>query len=227
MNDAERQAAIDRLRDFAAQQTEAGDLADRNSIERAKDVVAVYEDRDENGRRKWSLEIDPPKARRHMGRPVDPESFSRFTKWLSEVKEVPLPGRRAYQLRAASEISTYLNSVQISPTSEGSLRPLAWMRKNGHEAAIADVWRNACDRAGGTPTVKEVREALTAWKHEHAPQQKRAATPKVTGPEAVRLEFERLARQLMEQDPEQFLLGFDHIEQIASQRFAKTKAAAA
>src|SRR5262245_16206633 len=99
MTDEERAQALERLRGFAEQQAAADDRADRSSLDRAADILALFDDIDENGRRRWALEMDPPKTRRHMGRPVDPESFSRFTKWLAG--RVPLKGSRAYQLRDA------------------------------------------------------------------------------------------------------------------------------
>lgn len=226
MNAAERKAALDRLQNFAKQQRKAEHEADRNSLDRAADIMALYDDVDENGRRRWALEMDPPTTRRRSGRPVDPESFSRFTKWLGEY--VPGVSRRAYQLRDAHEIrSTYLNRVQISPTGERELRPLKWLVKNDHPEAIADVWTQAVELAGGKPPDSPtVRKALADWKKEHVPKQrKRAASRTPTGPQAHRLELERLARQLMEEDPQQFLLGFKHIEEVASKRFARKNAA--
>jgi len=227
MDASERDQILDRLRDFVQQQRGAEDLADRGSLDRAADIMALYDDIDEGGRRRWVLEMDPPKTRRHMGRPVDPESFSRFTKWLES--QVPLVGRRAYQLRDAHEIqSTYLNAVQISPVGEYQLRPLKWLVKNEHPDAITEVWNRATVLAGGSaPDYPTVRKALAAWKGEHIPKQQRTGSPRPAGPQAVRLEFEALARRLMEEDAEQFLLGFEHIEAMASRRFAKPEVSAA
>ncbi len=225
MNDSERAEIFDRLRTFVDQQRGAEDLADRGSLDRAADIMALYDDRDDNGRRRWALELEPPKTRRIRGRPVDPESFSRFTKWLGT--QVPIKGAHAYRLRDAYDLTTnYFSAGEINPTGEFALRPLKWLVKNDHADAVTTVWQQAVVLAGGeAPDSPTVRKALTEWKHEHVPRQQRTTSSAPAGPAAVRLEFERLARQLMEQDPEQFLLGFDHIEAMASKRFSKADAA--
>ena len=124
---------LDRLRLFVTQERTAEDMADQGSLDRAEDIVTLYESK------AWVQELPEVTTRRNRGHPVDPESFSRFTKWLEA--KTDLKGRRAYQLRDAGDlVANYLNSVQINPSGEGVIRPLRWLRKNDHGDAIAGVW---------------------------------------------------------------------------------------
>jgi len=227
MNAEEREATLSRLRDFAKQHRDAEDLADQSSLDRAKDIVDLYEEK-ENGRRKWALEMEPPKTRRHMGRPVDPESFSRFTKWLAE--RVPLAGRTAYQLRDAHDIqATYLRTAQITPSGEFQLRPLKWLMKHEYGDRVPEVWAKAVELAGGeVPDNPTVRRALAAWKKEEGlGPAKSAGSKRATGPQALRLQLEQLAQELLEQDKAQFVLACDHIDAMLAKRFPNAEAAVA
>lgn len=208
--DLDRDAALARLRDFAAQQKGAEREADRGSLERAADVVALYEDR------RWVDEMDPPKPRRGRARPTDPESFSRFTKWLAERAE--LKSRQAYYLRDADDlVTTSLHSVQISPTGAFVVRPLKWMRKNDYGDHIPEVWSIACDMAKGTPDEPTVRKALSKWKHDNVPKAEVSSRGKRGGRAAV----DRLlsdARKLMDEYPELFADALEQVEHMAEER---------
>jgi hypothetical protein len=218
MTDNERSEILDRLRDFAAQQRGAEDLSDRGSLDRAADVVALYEDRG------WVAEVDPPKVRRSRGRPVDPESFSRFTKWLSE--RVPLTGSRWYQLRDAHDLATnYFNGVEIKPKGEYDLRPLKWLTRHDHGDRVSEVWKIACDLAGGkTPDSPTVRRALAQWKRENLPKVERKPGERTARARVNR--WIRDAERLMEESPELFIEAVNKVEVTAERYFAREEAAA-
>lgn len=218
MNDAEREAVLARLREFADQQREASEVADRGSLERAADVVALYEEK------AWVREIDPPKQRRNRGRPVDPESFSRFTKWLGD----HLPGRTAYRLREAHELAVSLPRGKESPTSARSVLPLKWLRKQGRENAIPEVWAAACKEAGGTPTEEHVKRALKRWKDEHGFKAARTSSgskPRLDArAEAAKLRAE--IEKFMDAHPTEFVELWEVIDTEAQAKFDQVLAGA-
>ena len=197
MTDAERKEILDHLRDFVRQQRKADDTADQGSLERAAEMMALYEDK------AWVTELPAPKRLVSRGRPVDPESFSRFTRWLAE--QTPLAGRTAYQLRDAHELRTnYLRQAQIKPEGERALRPLKWLTKNDYGERVPEVWKRAVILAGGeTPDSPTVRKALAEWKHDNLPKVDRPSTRGKQGGAALakRLiaEFDRLALEYPDQ----------------------------
>lgn len=218
MNDKERQVILGRLEAFVEQQHGADDLADHGSLERAADVMALYEDRH------WVSELPPPKATRHRGRPVDPESFSRFTKWLAE--KVPLAGRTAYQLRDAYELNTnYLRQAQINPAGERALRPLKWLTRHDYADRVSEVWELACELAGNrSPDGPTVRRAVAKWKHDNLPKTKTKSGAR--GGRAVVDRWLRDAHRIMEEYPELFIDAVNRVEAEAEQYFTKDEAVA-
>lgn len=219
MNEAERTAILRRLDGFVRQQREAELEADRNSLDRAADIVALYEDRS------WVAELPPPKVLRNRGRPVDPESFSRFTKWLRE--RVPIGGSTAYQLRDAHELqATYFRDAEIKPIGEHELRPLKWLTKHDYGDRVPEVWREACKLAGGTsPDGPTVRRALSQWKRDNLPKAEGKSVAR-TG-QALVDRWLRDAHKIMEQYPELFVAAVDRVEADAEEFFAPKEKAAA
>lgn len=217
MNDKERQAILGRLEAFVEQQRGADDLADHGSLERAADVMALYEDRH------WVSELPPPKTTRHRGRPVDPESFSRFTKWLGE--KVPLGGARLYQLRDAHELSTkYFDQVEIKPSGEREVRPLKWLTRHDYSDRVSEVWELACELAGNrSPDGPTVRRAVAKWKHDNLPKTERKSGGR--SGEALAEKLKRDAHRLMEEYPELFVKTIDAIEADAEAFVNKALAA--
>lgn len=213
MNDTEREATLDRLREFVAQERQAGELADSGSLERAADVVALYEDR------AWVRDVAPPKTRRNRGRPVDPESFSRFTKWLTE--QIGLAGRTAYQLRDAHTLqANYLRGAQIMPTGEWALRPLRWLDRHDHGEAVPAVWDRACELAGGrNPKSPDVRKALAEWKRDNLPKVDRKSTSR--GGRVLVDRWLRDAHRIMEEYPELFIDAINRVEEDAERLFVR------
>lgn len=209
----EQEEILDRLRLFVTQGRTAEDMADQGSLDRAADVVTLYE------RKEWLKELPELNARRNRGRPVDPESFSRFTKWLTE--KTGLRGSRAYQLRDAHDLTTtYFHGVEIKPTGEWELRPLKWLKKNGHEDAITTVWNRAVEIAdGSSPESPQVRKALNEWKKATFPKAERTASEK-RGGLAVVDKWLRDAHRIMEEYPELFVDAVNKVEAEAEQYFA-------
>jgi hypothetical protein len=165
----ELEAAIQRLRAYRDQIDAADHATDRGSMDRAADLMAVYDERS------WAQQLPAPKNKQWRGQPVDPESFSRFAKWAKEA--VGLTPMRCYQLRAAHEITrVYLTRVSIKPQGEGPLRPLSRLVKLGYaERGIPEVWEQATADAGGTaPTAGIVRAAMAKWIDANVPKKPRS-----------------------------------------------------
>lgn len=215
MDPRERKTILDRLSKFVSQQRGADELADRDSLERAADLMRLYEDRD------WVSELPPPKTLRHAGRPVDPESFSRFTKWLRE--RVPLSGSLAYRLRDAHELETnYFASGEIIPSGEYVLRPLKWLTKHEYGDRVPEVWAIACEMAGNkSPDNPTVRRALSKWKHDNLPKTEHKGRPR--GGQALVDRWLQDAHRIMEEYPELFIDAVNRVEAEAEEYFTPRK----
>ena len=102
--------------------------------------------------------------------PLDPESFSRFTRWLNE--RVRLGGAHAYRLRDAHQLQRdYFSNGEIKPKGEHELRPLKWLTKHDLADRIPEVWAEACRLAGdASPDGPTVRRALAQWKRDNLPK---------------------------------------------------------
>ena len=168
MTPDDREAAIKRLRSYRDKIDAADKTIDRDSLDRAADLIAVYDDK------QWVQQLPPPKSKQWRGQPVDPESFARFTIWAKE--SIGLTPMRCYQLRAAHGISrVHLNSVSIEPQGEAPLRPLSRLVKLGYaERGIPEVWEQAVAEAGGTaPTAAIVKSAMGRWIADNVPKKPR------------------------------------------------------
>jgi hypothetical protein len=156
LDDAEYQARVERLRGYREQLDRADQQADTGSLDRAADLAAIYADK------RWVDEQPAPKKTHHRGRPVEPDSLSRFAKWAKERLE--LEPRHCYQLYRADQIAAYLRQAQIKPgASERVLRPLSKLLKKGSERGeqAPDIWRRAVQLAeGDRPTNTHIRKAL-------------------------------------------------------------------
>lgn len=207
-----RDLALKRLRDFVDQQRGADDLADRGSLDRAADVMALYDDK------QWVDELPAPKTVRHRGRPVDPQSFSRFSKWLTQ--QVGLTGAHAYRLRDAHQLqANYLSRGEIKPRGEHQLRPLKWLTKHEYADRVPEVWELACELANGkAPDNPTVRRALSKWKHDNVPKAEMKSGPR--GGQALVDRWLSMAHRIMEEYPERFVEAINLIEADAETYFA-------
>lgn len=153
----EGELRLERLRAYREQLKEAGHWADRNSLARAADLVALYEAKD------WVADVPEPTRPRSRGRPVEPESWSRFAAWVGE--QTGLARSTLNQLQRAHEVvSNYVRNAEIIPTSEGVVRPLTRLLKE-HAQAIPSVWTDAVALAGGSdPDATVVTLAVKRWK---------------------------------------------------------------
>ena len=118
-------------------------------------------------------------------RPIDPTSRNQFAEWL-QGRYRNIGKRRTYQLLDAKALAdSYLNGVQVPPTSENQVRPLKkWTSVTyGSGVRIAPVWELACQIAaeqGHTqPTAGDVVAGMRKWESTHrlsdAPRKQRAA----------------------------------------------------
>jgi hypothetical protein len=154
LDDTDYQARVERLRGYREQLDRADQQADTGSLDRAADLAAIYADK------RWVDELPAPKKTHHRGRPVEPDSLSRFAKWAKE--RLDLQPRHCYQLHRASEVATYLRAAQLNPGgSEYVLRPLSKLLKDKRGDQAPDVWRRAVQLAEGEPlTNTHLRKAL-------------------------------------------------------------------
>jgi hypothetical protein len=100
----------------------------------------------------------------NRGRPVETDSFNRFTKWVLEDPKanIKIQSRHCYRLHRAHEVAIYLSRGQINPgSSEKVLRPLTRLLKDTHGDEAPDVWRRAKQLAEGVAlTFDVVTQAL-------------------------------------------------------------------
>lgn len=164
--------AVQRLRKYARITKTAEELAQKESLEVAAELVALYE------RMNWVAEMDelhPVSKRTVANRPADPRSFSRFTRWLVQVQGVELDSRYQYRLRTANELlGTYLAKAKEVPKTEAEVRPFAQLAKQGYGDRIPDIWAEVT--AEGFWTATTVRQKISEFRKTWTPGQKRSAT---------------------------------------------------
>lgn len=160
LDDDDYAAAIGRIRDWVDQSRSFEEEAQKATMDRAAEMVALYEDQD----KRWVKDIPPPKNKIWRGRPVDPESFNRFSGWL--VQQTGLTPGSARRWKLAHEVaSEFLLHGAIKPTAEAEVRPLVPLRKLGYGDQIDVLWRRAVDLAGGEePTSNQVKKMVAEFK---------------------------------------------------------------
>jgi hypothetical protein len=155
LDDSEYQTRIERLRSYREQLDRADQQADSGSLDRAADLAAVYTDK------RWVDELPAPIKASFRGRPVEPDSRSRFAKWAKE--KLDLAPAYSYFLLNAHELSGIISTrVETNrPRSAKALRPLYKLLKDKRGEQAVDIWRRALQLAeGATPTHAHVRKAL-------------------------------------------------------------------
>jgi hypothetical protein len=148
LDDDTYQAALGRLRAYREQLERAEREADQESLDRAADLATVYADK------RWVDDLPPLVKTHNRGRPVEKDSFNRFTKWVmgDPTANIGIQTRHSYQLHRAHEVANYLRPAQINPgSSEKVLRPLSRLLKDNHGDEAPDVWRRAKQLADGAP----------------------------------------------------------------------------
>ncbi|MGI9157301.1 MAG: hypothetical protein ACR2FG_11815, partial [Marmoricola sp.] len=133
---------------------EAARHTDRDSLARAADLAALYEEA------AWVSEMPVVTRTSVRGRPVDPKSRSRFATWAKE--RTGLAASTIHQLLRAHDIVwNNLRGAETMPTGEWALSRLL----KEHPAAIRPVWNDAVAEAGGTvPDVGVVKSAISRWR---------------------------------------------------------------
>jgi hypothetical protein len=154
--------------DYADQVAAADELAQHDTMTVAEALEALYEARE------WVAEFLEVKPRpKRLSNAWKEDSRYRFSQWvmwsLERDGRTPLVNRRTYQLLDAVEVSRRipnLNLVQIR--EERKIRPLNWLKKNGYEDRIPEVWRLAVAAAGSADKVshRHVSMAVQQWKKE-------------------------------------------------------------
>ncbi len=160
--DAEHQDCLDRLTAYREQVREADRRADANTLGRAADVVALYQDM------RWVGQLPALQEKRNRGRRVEADSWPRFARWLGA--ETGLAPSTIYGLRRAHEITAnFLCQAEVKPVGERALRPLKPLEKD-HPEAIRVIWDDAVEECGGVPDATAVKGAVKRWKDANLPQ---------------------------------------------------------
>lgn len=156
----ERELRLNRLRSYHELLEEAGRTTDRDSLARAADLAALYEDA------AWVRDMPDLKRTSVRGRPVDRKSRSRFATWAQERTGLA-PSTIHQLLRAHEVVSNCLCGAEIMPAGEWALRPLTRLLKEDPDA-IEPVWNAAVAEAGGSvPEVGHVKLAVRRWRVEN------------------------------------------------------------
>lgn len=172
MADEDYAAALARVSEYRAQLARADGEADRGSLARAADLQYLYD------QMRWVDELPPPLHKVWRGRPVDPQSWNRFAKWVLQVTGL---GERytAYLHRAHDTVRIIGTVVQINrdEVGERALRPLARLRTAGYGDRIPEVYKNAVALAEGRPvTSADTRQAVNDYLAARSPSQRRDAS---------------------------------------------------
>lgn len=172
LTDDEYAAALNELAEYEKRIEQAGRLEQADSLQMAETLDRLYHDA------RWVHERNALRAgiakTAKGGRPVDPTSRSQFSTWVRDRYRQFHP-RRVYQLLdARAMVLGYLNNVQVTPSSEGQLRPLKSLlsKANGEGARIPEVWDMACKAAAEAfrePTGDDVKEAIAGWRRINLP----------------------------------------------------------
>jgi hypothetical protein len=160
---------LDEVAAYADRLADSDKLADKGSMATAEALAELYE------KREWVAEWLTQKPIREKkayigGRPPEPDSRNRFSQWLvwkQEQRQRRAPQNRTmYQLLNAHELKGYLRLAQI--TSERTLRPLDWLRKNRYLDRITEVEQRAVELAGSADRVTSAhtKQALADWKRD-------------------------------------------------------------
>lgn len=168
------EAALERLRAYAAIENGAADKAQQESLARAADLVALYESMT------WVPEMDEhhPVGRRQFGSGPqhDPQSFARFTRWLTQVRGVPVQSAHTYRLKAAHDLLAEFGFSlgEMKPRTERELRPFLRLKKQGYGDRIPDIWAQVV--ADGDWTARTVTEKIAEFRKGWTVGEKRKAS---------------------------------------------------
>ena len=159
-------AALERIRAYREQLDRADRTADQNSLDRAADLELLYLSFT------WVDDLPAPKRQAYRGRPVDPRSWNRFGSWVH--LQTGLHPSRVAQLHRAHELVGIISTrVQVIPTGEYALRPLARLKRAGYGDRIPDIYETAVKLADGPPGPAETKQAVRDFLAQWSPQQRR------------------------------------------------------
>lgn len=159
--------------DYADSLTTADDITNRDTMQVATALDAVYESREWVD--EWLEQKPAPKTGRARSR-FQADSRNRFAQWLAWRLEQDgrhaLHGVHTYRLldgaTIVKTIDPTLNLTTGKIQSEWTLRPLKWFLRY-YKERIPDVWAIAVDLAGGNPaqvTNRHVKQAVAHYKGE-------------------------------------------------------------
>ena len=155
--------------DYADSLTTADDITNRDTMQVATALDAVYESREWVD--EWLEQKPAPKTGRARSR-FQADSRNRFAQWLAWRLEQDgrhaLHGSHTYRLLDGATIARTLNFGSGEIQSEATIRPLKWFLRY-YKERIPDVWAIAVYLAGGSPakvTRAHVKQAVAHYKGE-------------------------------------------------------------
>ena len=158
-------ALLDEIADYADLLAASAHSADTPSMDVADAMETIYQER------AWVAEwLEQKPAPKKFNPRYREDSRSRFAQWLewkqSQRQRRAPERRRVYQLMKARDLFSVVNSVHNGNTTEGAIRPLAWLDTNGYAERLPEVWRIAVDLAGRADLVTSVhtKEAVAIFK---------------------------------------------------------------
>jgi len=172
---ADYEKALARVRAYAEKIREGETAADQDSLDRAADLAALYEDK------RWIKEEAAagraPKTKVHNGRPVDPAARHRFGTWLHHQGGLA-PRQTTQLLKAHDWRQTYSHPVRKTHLTERAIRPLYALGRKGYGDDTPKVIARAQEIAGdGMPvTSAHTKQAVREfWASIPKPQQRKQA----------------------------------------------------
>ncbi len=138
--------ALDRVRTYAEKIRAGERAADQESLDRAADLALIYEDK------RWVAELaaegKAPKTTVYRGRPVDPESRSRFGSWVL-THEGLSPSYAKALLQAKDWRDRFTdNALSVKGLTVRTIRPLYALERRGYGDHTPEVLARAQEIAG-------------------------------------------------------------------------------
>ena len=144
LDDFDYEARIERLRAYVEQLEGADRQADTGSLQRAADLMAIYEDK------RWMDDMpEPAPSRRPNTFKVVPDSRKQFGKWAEAHVTSPTTGRplAPRTTRTLLDTEDVIRSMGGAPLPESvgaqTLVPLGKLVQDDRADQISDVWRRA------------------------------------------------------------------------------------
>jgi len=205
---AEMGDLLDAVADYAEQVEGAGEIEDKNTLSVGRALTKLYENR------AWVAIWNQVKPTRQATTADSQNRFAAWLTWAEAQRKRKAPDRsRTYRLIAAVPLASEASPTGDNPpTTEGQVRPLNWLRKNGFADSVAKVWDSAVQaaktRGAETASPADVETAVVAFR-KAIPKELRAATKRAVSATSKRDRAEKAVRALFDTKGKDEILKFD------------------